>query len=143
MNGRIFLRIVLAVILVALLAGAAVFVYNVGVTHGLAASGKLVAPAPGNGMPMAPYYYGGFGRPWGPGFGFGFGFLGLIFPILFLFLVFALVRGAFFHGGGRWHGGRRWYGEGGSGEVPPMVEEWHRKMHEKAAGGGENNPPAA
>jgi hypothetical protein len=138
MNGRFFLRVMLAVLLVGLLAGAAVFTYNMGLTQGLASSGKLVAPAPGTGMPMAPYFYGGYPRPWG--FGFGFGIFGLIFPILFFFLLFALVRGIFFHGGGRWNGGRRWYGEG-SGEVPPMVEEWHRKMHEKAAGAGENQPP--
>ena len=122
MNGRIFFRVILALVLVAGLVGIGVFIYNAGVSQGLAASGKLVAPD-GGAVPAVPYYpyapY--FYRPWGFGF-FPFGF---IFPLLFFLLIFAAIRGAFFRG---W----RWGSRGGSGpdQVPPMFEEWHRKMHE-------------
>jgi hypothetical protein len=119
MNGRIFFRIILALVLVAGLVGLGVFIYNTGVSQGLAASGKLVAPDGGAVpyAPYAPYFY----RPWGFGF-FPFGF---IFPLLFFLLIFAAIRGAFFRG---WRWGNR--GGGGPDQVPPMFEEWHRKMHE-------------
>jgi hypothetical protein len=140
MNGRFVFRFVLALILLAALVGVGVAVYNVGVTQGLATSGKLVLPAaPGGVVPSYPYAYGPLFHPWG--FGFGFGIFGLIFPILFFFLIISLIRGLFFHGGGRWHGGGfRGYGEN---DVPPMMEEWHRRMHEKSAGQagtGESKP---
>ena len=72
-----------------------------------------------------PYYgYGPFYGHWG--FGFGFGFLHLLFPLLFFFLIFALLRGLF------WGGRHRWGGHNGdwSGRVPPMFDEWHRRAHE-------------
>jgi hypothetical protein len=119
MNGRIFLRIVLALVFIAALLGLGTYVYNVGVAQGLAESGKLVAPVPGS----VPYpYYGGpfFFRP----FGFGFGFLGCVVPLLFLLLFFGLLRGILWRS--HW-GGHRGHWEKG---VPPMFEEWHRKAHE-------------
>ncbi len=119
MNGRIFLRIVLALVFIAALLGLGTYVYNVGVAQGLAESGKLVAPVPGS----VPYpYYGGpfFFRP----FGFGFGFLGCVVPLLFLMLFFGLLRGFLWRS--HW-GGHHSHWEKG---VPPMFEEWHRKAHE-------------
>lgn len=90
--------------------------YQVGVGQGLAASGA--APLAGG-----PHY----------GYGWGFGFFplfGLLFPLLFLFLIFGLVRAAF--GGPRWgNGGPPWM------DRRTMAEEWHRKMH---AEGGERRP---
>jgi hypothetical protein len=122
MNGRIFLRIVLALAVIATLAGLGVYVYNAGVAQGLAASGKLVAPESG----VAPYPY--YGRPFffRP---FGFGLAGCLFPLLFIFLVVVLLRGIF------WRGPRAWGGHHGHWEkgVPPMFEEWHRKAHEPQA----------
>ncbi len=125
MSSGIFWRVVLAIVLIAALVGVGTYVYNAGVAQGLAASGKIVAPDGG----VAPYaYYGPFYQPWG----FGFGIFGLIFPLLFIFLIFGLLRGIFFGG---WRGRRGW-GDPRSqrGEwphdVPPTVEEWHRKMHE-------------
>ncbi len=117
MNGRTVLWVLVALILILGAAGAAVYVYNMGVAQGLAQSGKLVAPEPGG----VPYpYYGGpfFFRP------FGFGFLGLLFPLFFFLLFFALLRGIFW--GGRWG---RHYDRWGRG-VPPAFDEWHRRAHE-------------
>lgn len=120
---RTFLNIVLALVIIGALFGVGTYVYNAGVAQGLAASGKIVAP---DGNSVGPYpYYGPLYRPWG----FGFGLFGLIFPLLFFFLIFSLIRGLFFRG---WRG----YGPGGQHrawphDVPPMAEEWHRKMHEQ------------
>ncbi len=113
MNGRFILGLLLVLVLIALAASIGVNAYNVGVAQGLADSGKL-APGP---YPY-PFYGPFFFRP------FGFGFLGFIGP-LFLFLIFfALLRGLFW--------GRHWGRHPGhwEGQVPPAVEEWHRKMHE-------------
>jgi hypothetical protein len=130
MAGRIFFRILFALVLIAGVGALGVYVYNSGVAQGLAASGSL-APPEGS-MPAAPYAYAApyFYRPWGP----GFGFFGLVIPILFgIFLVSALARLLFFrswhaHGMHGWHG--RWRGADGE-QVPPMVAEWHRKLHEE------------
>jgi hypothetical protein len=119
MNGRFFLRIVLAIVLIAVLVGIGTYVYNAGIAQGMAASGKLVAPD-GNAMPY-PYYAPHYGL-------FGFGLFGLIVPLLFLFLIFGALRGLFFGGP------RHWRHDMPPGDwqkhVPPMFEEWHRKIHE-------------
>jgi len=128
MNGRIVLRVLLALVIVASVVGAGIYVYNVGVAQGLAASGKIAVPETG----AAPYpYFGGpflYHRP----FGFGFGFFRCLFPLLGLLLVLGLVR--MILGRGRWgwgHGPHHGPCERG---VPPMFEEWHRKMHEPQPG---------
>ncbi|MCL4490094.1 MAG: hypothetical protein M1570_18475 [Chloroflexi bacterium] len=120
MNGRWILVTLLAIILIVAAVGLGVYVYNVGVAQGLAQSGKLSAPETGT-LPY-PYYGPFFFRP----FGFGFGFLGFLFPLFFIFLIFALLRGIFL--GGHWGRHRRYWRE--DGEVPPQFEEWHRKAHE-------------
>ena len=62
---------------------------------------------------------------------FGFGFFGLLFPLLFLFLIFGLVRAAAGAGRGR-------YGTWGSwSDREARFEEWHRRMH------GETTPPTS
>jgi len=125
MNGRIVLRVLLALIVIAGVVGAGIYVYNIGVAQGLAASGKLAMPEAGS-VPN-PY----FGRPffYHQPFGFGFGFLRCLFPLLGLLLVLALLRGIRH---GRWgHGMHHGPWEKG---VPPMFEEWHRKMHEPQPG---------
>ncbi len=128
MDRRIVLGVVL--VLVAIVAAAAIGTnaYRAGVARGLADSGKLPSPEAG-GVPGP--YYGYYGPYWHPG-PFGFGFFGFLFPLLFLFLIFALFRGLFW--------GRRWAGSHGpwvagphgpsTGGVPPMFEEWHRRAHE-------------
>lgn len=122
---RIFFQVVLVLVLIGALFGLGSYVYNAGVAQGLAVSGKVALPD--DGSAVAPYpYYAPMYRPWG----FGFGLFGLILPLLFFFLIFGAIRGLFFRG---WRGHGPW-GWGPRGEwkngVPPMAEEWHRKMHE-------------
>jgi hypothetical protein len=117
MNGRNFLAILLTLLLVAAVIGAGTYVYNAGVTQGLAQSGKLSGP---DGT-VAPYVYGPYPH-------FGFWPFGLIGGLFFLFLLFGLLRLIFWRGqrGWGWRGDpERW-----KDHVPPMIEEWHRKMHE-------------
>jgi hypothetical protein len=123
MNGKIVLRVLLALGLIAGAVGIAIYAYNVGIAQGLIESGKLAAPTTG----VAPYpFYGGpFFFHWP--FGFGLGLLGCLFPLLFFVLFFGLLRGMI--GRGHW-GKHRAHWEKG---VPPMFEEWHRKMHEPQA----------
>lgn len=130
MRGSYFIQIVFGLILIGALIALGVYVYNIGVAQGLASGTVLQAPD-GSAMPQ-PYYYYPYHRPW------GFGVFGLIGPLLFLFLIFALLRGLFFrrwrhHGHGYWPRAGMWK-SGGSPEqwkegVPPVVAEWHRKLH--------------
>ncbi len=76
--------IVGALALAAIVAGIA---YNIGVTQGIAQSGKVIA-APGG---PYPYYYGW--HPWGFGFFF--------FPLFFIAFWFLIARGIFWRGGWR------------------------------------------
>ena len=117
MNGRWFFRAALALVLVggAMLLG--IGAYQAGLAAGLAADGGATA------TPGAGYgWYGG-------GFGFGFGFLGFLGTLLFFFLVFGLLRAAFWGGPGRWRDGadgwRPW-----EGRARETCEAWHREAHE-------------
>src|SRR5690349_5105457 len=84
MNGRAIVSFVVGLIVVGILAGVGVGIYQAGLAQGVIDAGRLPAGAV---VPVAGYGY---------GYGFhGFGFLGLLFPILFLFLIFGLVRAAF------------------------------------------------
>jgi hypothetical protein len=99
---------VIALLAVLILGGVAGIAYQAGA----AASAAGTAP-----IAMHPYFWGPF---------FGFGFFGFLFPLLFLFLIFGLVRAAFWGGHSHWdgYGGRR-----------RMLEEWHREMHERQGSG--------
>lgn len=131
MNGRAILIGLLVLVLIAGAAGVGVYAYNVGVAQGRVDSGKVTVVEGG----PYPYPYGGpffFHRPF-----FGFGFLGCLFPLLFFFLVFALLRGIFWRGPWGWGRGWGWgghpgHGPWGKGNVPPMFEEWHRHAHGEA-----------
>lgn len=139
MSSGFFFRLILAVILVAGLVALGGYIYNLGLAQGAASS--LAGPLPEGQTQPSPYFYAPFYRPWG--WGWGFGFFGFCFPFLAILLIFAAFRGLFFRGGWRGYGpgGWGWYGKyrGGEGDIPPRVEEWHRKMH---ASEGENEPPA-
>jgi len=96
--------------------------YQLGVSQGLAATGTAVAPA--------VYYY----HP------FFFGGFGFLFPLLFIFLIFALIRGAFWGGWGRRYGG--WGGGYGYPSPRERLEDLHREMHgEKPKDTGTASPP--
>jgi hypothetical protein len=119
-QGSSSVRFFFAAILVILLGGAiAAGAYEAGLAQSAA---QVVVPA-ASGAPVVAYY----GRPYG--FGFGFFPFGFLFPILGLFLFFALMRALV--GGGRGYGHRGWYGDG----VPSRFEEWHQRAH------GETTPP--
>jgi len=128
---RTFLRIVFIVVVAAVIIGTGIAIFNAGMAQGAAMSGQPSAGAPAPAVPYYAPYYG----PWGFWFFPGF----LCFGLFGLFLLFGLGRLAFGprHGGYRgpwgWGGPRGFNGE----QVPPQVEELHRRMHEKM-----NQPPA-
>jgi hypothetical protein len=122
------MRALFAAILILLVGGAiAVGAYEAGLAQTAA---QVVVPAAGA-APAVAYY----GHPYGWGFGFfPFGFL---FPILGLFLFFALMRALI--GGGRGYGHRGWYDtEHG---VPGRFEEWHKRAHGDTATGTDRPAP--
>jgi hypothetical protein len=127
---RTFLRIVFIVVVAAVIIGSGVAIFNAGMMQGAVVSGHLPDGA------VAPYAAPAY-RPWGF---FGFGCFALLGLFLLFPLIFGLGRLAFGPRYG-WHRGP--WGTGGprgfNGEqVPPQVEELHRRMHEKM-----NQPPAA
>ncbi len=122
MGQRVIVSVLLVLVLVVGGVALARSAYQAGLARGLADSGQVAPPGQGEPGPRPyPYYdpYYGHG-PWG----FGFGFFGFLFPLLFFFLIFALLRGLFWRGGGG--GPHGYWGRG----VPPMFEEWHRRAHE-------------
>ena len=132
MNGKIGLRIISALVLLAALAGIAFFAFQAGVAQG----SPITIEAPNgdtNALPMPyPYYGYGHGMRFHHPFGFGFGCFG---PLIALFLVFlALKAFRFTFWGPRWghmHGHHRgpWGSRHWENGVPPMFEEWHKKAH--------------
>jgi len=139
MNGRAIVSFFVGLIVVGILVGVGVGIYNAGIAQGVIEAGRLPAGAV---VPVAGYGYG-----YGLGF-HGFGFLGLLFPLLFLFLIFGLVRAAFGRGrhwGPGW-GGRGYYGKGyGPGLGGPdawreerdrQISDLHRRLHEEESQSG-------
>jgi hypothetical protein len=137
MNGKVGLRILSALVLVAAIAGIAFFAFQAGVAKGSPVT--IEAPA-GQTAPVAPYPYGyGYGMRFYHPFGFGFGCFGILIPLFLFFLAAKAFRMLFW--GSRWgymgphHGPwRRDWGERG---VPPMFDEWHKKAHHGPGEGGE------
>jgi hypothetical protein len=127
MNGNnVGLRIVSALVLVAVIAGIAFFAFQAGVAKG----SPVTIQAPSGQTAPAPYPYYGYGMPFYRPWGFGFGFLGFLIPLFLFFLALRAFRFLFW--GARWghmghHGPwRRDWGERG---LPPMFEEWHKRAH--------------
>ena len=126
MDGRVWLRILAALGVIALVAGVGAAAYNAGVaTH-------IQVPAAPSGQ--APYPYYGFGF-WHPFWFVGFGFLGPLIGLFFLILVVRFFIFALF--GPRWgrwgrmhRGWRNWDDES---DVPPMFREWHDRAHGRPA----------
>lgn len=135
MNRSIFFRIIMAIVLIAAIAGIGFYAYQAGITQGLAQNVQVQSGnAPTN---TVPYF---FAYPYGPrffGWG-GFGLLGCLIPLFLIFLAFSALRGLLWLGPRRWH--MHHHGpwgtphEPGSGDwekgVPPMFSEWHRRSHE-------------
>ena len=133
MNGRAIVSFLVGLIVVGILVGVGVGIYQAGLAQGVLDAGRLPAGAV---VPVAGYCY---------GWGFhGFGFLGLLFPILFLFLIFGLVRAAFGRGrhyGPGW-GGRGYWGKGYGPGIGPdgwreererQISDLHRRLHDEEA----------
>ena len=138
MNGNnVGLRIVSALVLVAVIAGIAFFAFQAGVAKG----SPVTIQAPSGETAPAPYPYYGYGMPFHPwGFGFGFGCFGPLLALFLLFIAFRAFRFAFW--GPRWgwghhHGGHGPWGRHWENGVPPTFEEWHKRVHNVPGGGGE------
>lgn len=127
--GRAIVGFFLILIAVGVVVGIGNEVYQAGVAAGIVEAGRFPAAAP---VPVAGY---------GGWHGGGFNILGLFFPLLFLFILFGLIRGAFWRGQGWGHHG---YGRGyGPGYGPSTgatswrdareqrMEELHRQFHER------------
>jgi hypothetical protein len=94
MGGRFAVRWLVALAIVAALAGVAFYSYNLGLAHGIAQNVRVVeAPAGATGTTVPVVFY---PRPWGFGFGF--------FPFLFILFWFFVARALFWPG--------RWYRRG-------------------------------
>src|SRR5574338_246452 len=126
MDGKIVLRVLSGLVLIAAIAAIAFFAFNAGVAKGspvmVQAPSGQTAPVPG----PYPYYGYPYYRPFG--FGWGFGCLGILIPLFFVFVALRAFRFMFW--GPRWghHMHGRWgmgYREG----VPPMFDEWHKRAH--------------
>jgi len=120
---RVVLIILLVVALGAAVTGIASNAYQAGLMRGQTQS-QAAPPQTGPPPYPSPYYYGPYWHP-----PFGFGFFGFLLPLLFIFFIFALLKGAFWGGRGHWHSGPWKTG------VPPALEEWHRRAHESGPQG--------
>jgi len=126
---RSFGSILWGLLVVVVLAGIGVAIYNAGLQQGIAQSANLPAGT-------VPYYAYGWNG------GGGWGIFGLFFPILFLFILFGIARAAFGHRrgwGGYGPGYGKWGYGPGAGMGPGMgpgsdrehwVAEMHRRLHE-------------
>ena len=134
--GRAIVGFFLTLVAVGVLVGIGAEIYQAGVAEGVVDAGRFPAGAP---VPVAGY--GGY---------HGFSFLGLLFPLLFLFLIFGLIRAAFSRGRGWGHGYGHGFGRGygpmsGGGpegwreERDQRMADLHRRMHE--ADGGTSAAP--
>jgi hypothetical protein len=113
---------IIVVLVIAAIAG--IFGYQLGVSQGLVATGTAVAPA----VYYHPFFFGGFG---------------ILFPLLFIFLIFGLMRAAFGRGRG-WGYGGGWGGMGPGNYQNPRdrIEALHRELHgEKPQDPGTTSPP--
>jgi hypothetical protein len=135
-NARGVVRVLATLVVVALVVGIGVSVYNAGVSAGLSEAAQLAA-ASGEAVPIDRFGW-GYGAPYinGPiGWGFG-GFFGILFSIFLVFLLIGLVRVAV---GGR-RGGP---GHGGWGDRRARLEGLHRELHRGDAGETGQRPAGA
>jgi hypothetical protein len=124
MDGKVWLRILSAVVVVAAVGAIGYLAFGAGVAQG--AGSSLAAASQGQAGPYgAPYF-------WRPFPFFGFGCLG---PLFALFLLFIALRAfSFLFWGPRWahwgHMGHGWrHGWDEEGGVPPRFREWHDRVH--------------
>jgi len=147
MYARGIVRFLVSLIAIALLIGIGVGIYQSGVQQGILDAGRVPAGA-------AVPYADGYGYGYRPGF-FGFSFLGFLFPLLFIFVIFGLLRAVFRGGRGHGWGGRGWgsygYGPGGPGfdhdtwqaERDRRIAEMHQRLHDAGPGSSSGSGSSA
>jgi hypothetical protein len=138
---RAFLSFVFAILFIGVLAGIGTQVYQAGVAQGIVDAGRFPAGAT---VPVVGGYH-------------GFNALGLLFPLLFLFILFGLIRAAFWGGRGWGHGrGHHGWDRGWDRHDDPdsgraswreqrdrRMAEVHRRLHESEGsdpGAGSGGP---
>lgn len=124
MNRSIILRVVLGLVLVAAIIGLGAFAYKAGVMQGYTISAQ--APSTEIIPPQFAYTPMLYGSPF-----IGFGFLGCLIPLFLLLVIFTAFRGIFWRGSRGWRHMQpgHWMGEYMGKGVPPILDEWHRRMH--------------
>ena len=100
--------------------------YYAGLERGQATSAQV--PAGERVQAPLPYYAMPYGLPF---FGLGFGPFACLIPFFLICLAFAALRGLMWSGRRGWGGHMRHGPWGTPGSLPPMFEEWHRRMHEQ------------
>ena len=127
---RAFLGLLTALLLVGVLVGTGSAIYNQGVTAGINAAEAEAGDGGVRADDEGPY----IGGP----VAFGVGQLvGLLFSVLLVVIIVGLARAAFAIGRHGRHGGWR-HGDGRE-----RIEEWHRELHRREQGGGEQTPAGA
>lgn len=136
MNPRGILGFLFGLVVVGILVGLGVGVYQAGIAQGIVDAGRFPA---GAAVPVA-----GYGWHGGPGI------FGILFGIFFLFLIFGLLRAAFSRGRGDGPGWGHGYGygpgwgRGPGGEARPdpwreerdrRIADLHRRLHEDGDSG--------
>lgn len=133
-------RVIAAIVLVAVLAVGGGLIATAAYQAGL--STAISTAAGSGGAVAAPVVVPAYGFAYGPHpFGFGFGFFGFLGTLLFLFIVFGLIRAILFRGGpgrrGGW--GQGGWGHGALGEHGPL-DDWHRRAHDDGPKSSPSSP---
>jgi len=149
---RGFLGLVATLLVVGLLVSVGVGIYQAGIAQGIVDAGRFPA---GANVPVA-----------GAGYGYGYGWhgpdlFGLLIGLFFLFILFGIIRAAFFGGRGRGWGHHGYgYGRGPWGrdfgpgddrgdreswraDRDSRIADWHRRLHEQDTGGSPGSTGSA
>lgn len=135
MKMRIFWRVLLVIVLVAAVVGLGFLAYRAGSMHSIGRVGRILERQPNQNLrqfaPMVSW------RPFFFPFG---GLIACLGGLFLLFLVFAAVRGLFWHRPSYWRNMGLW-GEHEH-DVPTMFEEWHRRAHAGQTPDQTQQPPS-
>jgi len=123
MDGKIALRVVSGLVLLAVIVAIGFFAFQAGVAQG----SPITIEAPSGESVPAPYpHFGyGYGMRYHHPFMWGFGCLIPLFGVFLLVLALKSFRMMMW--GPRWGWGHR--GHWGERGFPPMFEEWHKRAH--------------
>lgn len=129
-RSGIFVRILLAILLVVVIIGGGMAAYRVGWGQGYLA-GSAISSSEGveSGL-LVPQFGGHMYRPFYPGFGFPF--FGLCLGIGFIFLIMFLVGGLLKPWRRRHWASHPHYGKWKNGPMPPWVKDWDEYQQKNA-----------